>query len=596
MKKFQSSTEVDQVLIDNVKKTTHLSDTAKQHIIQWLTESKYQHYLNEVTDLIRSSSWHILEDNFFRIIPFGTGGRRGIVAVGSNRINLVTIGESCQALCDYLSELHSDKEDKLIAIAYDSRNTSVEFSEYAAGVFAANGFTAALYDNVRSTPQLSYTVRALNALAGIVISASHNPSSDNGIKIYWSDGGQVVAPHDYELLKRCEAVATIQSIEYKQGIASGSIKLLGAAQDNLYWEAVLRQSLHTQARSAKIAFSPLHGAGLSSVYPVLQKAGFNVELLREQATYDGNFTNVTNHIPNPEVPAANDKVSKYAISKGCDIAITNDPDADRLGVVVVNESKSTLLNGNQTAALLCEYILNSLKKQNKISSEQFIAKTIVTTDMLDAIAKRYGVKLIGNLLVGFKYIGEQIHLLCDHNNNDFVFGGEESYGALVGSYCRDKDAAGASLLIAEYASILKDQGKTLFQELDALYLKYGYFHEELHSVMFEGAEGFITMKKFMHTLRNQPFKKIAEQSVLKVRDYIDGEEIEGKQEDVLRFELSDDGRNRVTIRPSGTEPKLKIYIQLYRETHPDLQTTKDSVGNLAVKIKNELLRLTSNTP
>ncbi len=578
-------------LIEQVNSVSELSSDAKQHIIEWLSGDKFSEYHKEIETLVAAKEWKVLEDNFFRVLPFGTGGRRGTFGVGSNRVNKVTIGEAAQALSDYAEELHGSELDKGVVIAYDSRNTSVELSRYVATVFAANGLRTYLFDDVRSTPELSFMVRQLGTLAGVVISASHNPSSDNGIKIYWGDGGQVVAPHDYELLLRCESTNRILQTDYDKAVASGKIVLIGDKEDEAYFAAVLGQSQSADFRSAKIAYSPLHGAGMSSVLPTLRRAGFEVSLLEEQSNYDGNFTNVTNNIPNPELLIANDKVSQLALSDDCDIAITNDPDADRLAVLVVENGQVVQLTGNQMAVLLCDYLLGSQHDQGKISPKDFIAKTIVTTDMLYDVARDYGVNVRGNLLVGFKYIGELIHIYCDKSDEKFLFGGEESYGALVGSYCRDKDAAGASLLAAELASKMKNENKTLITRLNELYEKHGYYKEQLESITYTGASGFHAMKTCMDSLRKDPPTMIGNQQVIKTRDYLLGEEIEGKVEDVLRFEFSEDGRDRVTIRPSGTEPKIKVYTQIHHDFDGDLGQVKSSGDTKAKALAEATIEL-----
>ena len=579
--------------IHTIETTVSLSDAAKDNIISWLIHDKYSDYREELRGLIDDEQWLLLEDSFFRVIPFGTGGRRGTVGIGSNRINKVTLGEAVQALCGYLNEHAPSEPDapkQKIAIAYDSRLTSVEFSEYAASICAANDYEAYLYDNVRSTPQLSLTVRHLAAQAGIVISASHNPSSDNGIKIYWSDGGQLVPPHDAELLAYGEVVETIHTTDYKQAVDDGSIIIIGEVEDKAYHDAVLAKSINPTARGAVVAFSPLHGAGFSNVKPVLEKADFDVRVLESQANYDGRFTNVANNIPNPEVPAASDKVIAYGLEQHCDIALTTDPDADRLGVVVLHGDSHTFLSGNQIASLLCDYILRSRSELGTLDGRQFIGKTIVTTDMLDHIADSYKVTCRGNLLVGFKYIGELIKLYEDQGTEEFVFGGEESFGTLVGSYARDKDAAGSALLISELASQLKSQGKTLVDSLDELSSQHGVFVEELDNIVLQGAEGFATMKHVMNTLRSSDITSIGDFAVHTVRDYLPGKEIEGRSEDVLRFDLSSDSHDRATVRPSGTEPKLKIYTQV--RVAPDEGSLDETKA--AAKQKSEALRAAFN--
>jgi len=573
--------------MDEVINTSKLSESSKKNIHDWMHEPKYEHYKPELEGMIREEEWKTLEDSFFRTLPFGTGGRRGTCGVGSNRINTVTIGETVQALCNYMNEL--EIVNAKVAIAYDSRITSEEYAEYCAKVLLGNNVEAYLFDGPRATPELSYVVRDMQMDAGIVITASHNPSSDNGIKLYWSDGGQLIAPHDKNILSHAEKITEIHESNSLE-----AVKKLGADQDERYWDAA-SQFLKTDNRDIRVAYSPLHGTGITSVYPVLKRNGFEVELLEEQSDMDGNFPNVTNNIPNPEVKEANDKVSAYALSKNCDLATTNDPDADRFCILVNDGSAMVQLNGNQAAVLMTDTMLSNLKAEDKLTKDHFIASTIVTTDMLTKIAEQYGVQHISNLLVGFKYIGEQIHLKHDKGSGVFVCGGEESYGGVVGDYCRDKDAAGPTAVVIELAAILKKEGKTLLDKLDDLYAMHGYFHEELTSISFPGAEGFNSMQNFMDKLRQDPPEEIAGLKVVKTRDYSDGEEIEGKKENVLRLEFSDDGHNRVTIRPSGTEPKIKIYAQTHEDVESDLEEAKTKALNRSSSLCDALMEMVNNS-
>jgi len=578
--------------IETVENSTQLSDNAKANINAWLVHDKYTFYLDELKQLIDSQNWQQLEDSFFRVIPFGTGGRRGTVGVGSNRINRVTMGEAVQALCGYLTDRGTAEADKKLAIAYDSRLTSVEFSEYAASICAANGYTAYLYDDVRSTPQLSHTVRHRGTAAGIVISASHNPSSDNGIKVYWNDGSQLVSPYDAELLAYGAVIETINVADYNTAVSQGQIVIIGAEDDQAYFDAVLAKTINPSKRSAKVAYSPLHGAGYSSVKPVLEQAGFSTIILASQANYDGHFTNVTNHICNPEVPEASDKIVAYGIEQGCDIAMTTDPDADRFGVIQLNpDGSNTFFTGNQIAVLLCDYILQASQVAGRLDGNQFIAKTIVTTDMLQKVAAKYSVTCRGNLLVGFKYIGELIKIYEDQAGEEFIFGGEESFGALVGSYARDKDAAGSALLMSELGSQLKDDGKTLSDRLDELYNEHGVFCEELDNIALKGADGFARMQHIMQTIRADQPTQIGSLNVTKTRDYLTGTEIEGRSEDVLRFEFSPDGHDRITIRPSGTEPKLKVYTQVWVPVTGSLDQAKQAAKDKAAALRTATNKL-----
>ncbi len=579
---------VNQELIARIENDSPLSAEAKSHIVEWLTSDKYNDYVAELESLIMQGDWSTLEDNFFRVIPFGTGGRRGTVGVGSNRINKVTIGETVQALSTYLKVLNDVSMLKGVAIAYDSRLTSESFARYCAQVLAANGIKAFIFDGPRATPELSFTVRHLNLDAGIVITASHNPSPDNGIKLYWKDGGQLIPPHDSNILEVAEKVYEISETDYDRAVGSGMITVLADDVDQPYWDAVLAVS-QSDNRDTKVAYSPLHGTGITSVYQTLLKAGFTVDLFEEQAAMDGAFPNVADNIPNPELPKANEKVAGFALKNKSDIALTNDPDADRFCVLVNDGSVMQQLTGNQATVLMTDYLLAKLNAKGELSGKHFISSTIVTTDMLHAIAKKYSVSSVHNLLVGFKYISEQVHLRCDQGDQVFVSGAEESYGGIVGTYCRDKDGASPSLLIAELAGELKAEGKTLLDKLDDLYIEHGVYHEELDSIYFYGAKGFETMKSYMHHVRTQAPDAIAGMNVTKVRDYLQGVEIEGRSEDVMRFEVSADGKNRITIRPSGTEPKLKLYTQVFEPVSGDLEDAKKTAKDRAALLKKEFI-------
>lgn len=562
-----------------------LSPTATKNLTQWLTEPKYQEYKAELEQLIQQEKWQQLEDSFYTVVPFGTGGRRGTVGIGSNRINKVTIGESAQGLADYL-------KSGSIVIAYDTRLTSVELAHYTATVFAANNIQTYLFDSNRPTPELSFAVRHLKASAGVVISASHNPPADNGFKAYWNDGAQVVPPHDVNIMAAVAATKEIKTTDFDTAVKTGKIKIIGQEVDHAYHAAVLAESLSPPvggSRSASIVYSPLHGTGGKSALAVLKKAGFTVTEVTEQSTPDGNFPNIPNHIANPEVPATNAMATEYAQRTNADFALTTDPDADRLGVIARDHAGHyQFLNGNQIASLIGYYVLSELKKQNKLKSTNFIAKTIVTTDFLNAVADDFGVKIYNKLLIGFKYIGELIKNTEGHEQ--FVFGGEESHGILKGTYTRDKDAAIAALLIAELASNLKDQGKTLLDQLDELYQKYGLFTEKLHTVTYPGAAGATTMQGIMKKLRTAPPQKIGDYQIVEVIDRATSEE--GTKGDVVILSLSHDRRLRVTVRPSGTEPKLKIYTQYWAPfSGNDIQTAKQHADQAAEALQAAVLPL-----
>lgn len=552
-----------------------LSKAAVANITQWLKEEKYREYHTELQALIERQDWKTLEDSFFQVIPFGTGGRRGTVGVGSNRINKITIGESAQGLCDYAATQGEAVKQQGIVIAYDTRTTSEEFAQYTARICAANGFKTYLFDGFRTTPQLSFAVRHLGTAAGIVISASHNPPSDNGFKAYWSDGGQVVPPHDKGIMDHVATVQSINITDFDQAVDSGNIIVVGKDVDDAYISAIVKQSV-TPGRSVHIVYSPLHGTGIRSVIPTLEHAGFTqVSVVKSQTTPDGTFPTVEGQVPNPEVQAANNLAVAQAKNEGADLAITTDPDADRLGVIVRDtKGEYQFLTGNKIATLICHHVLHNLHEQNKLKSNQFVVKTIVTTDAIDALAKQYGVTSYNNILIGFKYVAELIALKQDQGKEEFLFGGEESHGILQGSYTRDKDAAVAALLIAELASNLKDQGETLVDQLYDIYRQHGLYFEDLASKYYHGASGFEQMNAIMESLRNNPPQELAGQRVVRMIDRKTGQEIDpatkknighndGTPGNVLIFWLSEDGRSRVTIRPSGTEPKIKAYVQLH---------------------------------
>jgi len=555
----------------------HLSADAIKNINQWLSESKYAEYKDELEEMIAREDWKTLEDSFFKVIEFGTGGRRGTTGIGSNRINRVTIGESAQALCEYAREADENAPERGIVIACDTRLSSPELSKFAAQVCAANGFTTYMFDSFRSTPELSFAVRHLNAAAGIVISASHNPPADNGFKAYWDDGAQIVAPHDKGVLDAAAALTEIHSMPYDEAVEAGKIVLIGEKVDNAYIDAVVAQA-EGEERDLRVVYSPLHGAGQTNVLPVLKKAGFTEILtVDEQMVPDGNFPTVENGKPNPEEKAANDRAVAKMMAEDADIAITNDPDADRIGVVVRVDDEPIYLSGNQSAVLATDYSLRKLHDEGLLTDKHYIAKTIVTTDMLDSLANKYGVTSYGNMLVGFKYIGE---LIRNKENTDevFVIGGEESYGLLKGDYARDKDGAAGALPLAELAAELKAEGLTLYDQLLALYAEHGLYVERLDTVVCPGADGFEKMQSIMASLRTNPPTHIGDYEVTATLDYASltrrdlatGEEsdIDCIKGNVFVLEFGD-SRRRITIRPSGTEPKIKFYVQWFVEAESD---------------------------
>ncbi|GAK52675.1 phosphomannomutase [Candidatus Moduliflexus flocculans] len=551
-----------------------ISETAYANIYKWLTGKEYQEYWEAISSQIEGERFKELEDTFYTIIPFGTGGRRGTCGVGPNRMNARTIGESAQGLAAYIEKFGAEEaKARGVVIAYDTRLTSPAFANVAASVLTGNGVKTYIFSSFRSTPELSFAVRELKTMAGIVISASHNPPSDNGFKVYWEDGGQIVAPHDVAIIQEVNAVTMLKTMDLGEAEKQGLLKKIDREIDEPYVQAVVKMSL-THNRNVKIIYSPLHGTGQTSILPVLQAAGFTqLYLVEEQMSADGNFPNVAANFPNPELPAASERAMAVAREIDADLGLTSDPDADRLGVFCKHANADgkadwVLLNGNQVGALLTDFILSKLQELGRLPQQGVVVKTLVTTDLVSRIAKSFGMATVSNLLVGFKYIAEVIRNLP--SNQEFIFGAEESLGYLRGTFVRDKDAAIAAITVAEMAAELKAEGESLIDHLHKLYRKHGYFAELLKNMYVPGAEGTARVKKMMKVLREQPPLKLGDKRVIEVVDRQVGvaiapetgkviRQVEGIKGNVLIFVLSDDQHTRVTIRPSGTEPKIKYY-------------------------------------
>lgn len=570
----------------------HLSESAYQNLQKWLTEPRFAEFKPEIEALMASENWQALEDAFFMDIEFGTAGMRGIVGVGPNRINDVTVGAAAQGLAQFLLKKSAESATRGVVIAYDTRNSSRQLAELTARVIVGNGLTAYLFENFRATPELSFAVRHLQAVAGVVISASHNPPEYNGFKAYANYGGQLVAPDDRGVMDQVHAVTEIKMGDLAQ------VKMIGEEVDQAYLDAVINgQSVSDPQLS--IVYSPLHGAGQTSVLPVLRQLGFQVSTVEAQMTPDGNFPNVVNHKPNPEEPGANTLATEQMLAENADIAITTDPDADRLSVIINYRGKVITLDGNQSATLIMNYVMKNADPTNA-----YVCKTIVTTDFITAIAQKYGIKMYDDMLIGFKFIGELIEEKTPLGER-FLAGGEESYGVLVGTHARDKDAASGALIIAKYADELKKAGKTLYDELLALYEEFGVYQEGLVTAEFTGAVGFNKMKQLMNDLRENPLQELGGLPVTAVLDYntlIKTDLTTGTQTpfscrqkgNVLVYEFGDE-RNRLTIRPSGTEPKIKLYLKRYEPVNPyaDVQTQsqvmRDYMNQFLQSAKEQLL-------
>ncbi len=574
------------------KAKQNLSAAAYANLEKWLTEARFAEFKPEIEAIMAAEHWNDLEDAFFMDIEFGTAGIRGKVGVGSNRINSITIGAAAQGLSQFLLNKADDSLKRGVVIACDTRNSSQELAELAARVVAGNGIKTYLFDGFRATPELSFAVRHFGAAAGIVISASHNPPEYNGFKAYTSYGGQLVAPDDKLVMEQVLAV-----MDVKLGDLA-DVEIIGKTVDEAYFAAVLKGET-AQNRQLKIVYSPLHGAGQTSVLPVLERAGFEISVVATQMAPDGNFPSVPNGKPNPEEASANLLAIEQMLAENADLAITTDPDADRLAVIVNHHGKAIALDGNQSATLILNYVM-----KNHTIDKAYVCKTIVTTDFLTALAKKYGVKIYDKMLIGFKYIGELIEERMEFGEN-FLAGGEESYGVLVGTHARDKDAASGALVIAKYADELKAAGKTLYDELLALYEEFGVYQEDLATAEFPGAAGFSKMQQLMLDLRDNPLQELGGQAVSAVYDYLNlqktdlitGEKsnFECRQKgNVLSYEFGDE-RNQLTIRPSGTEPKIKLYLKRYEPVNPyaDVQTQsqvmRDYMKRFLEAVKAQLL-------
>ena len=548
-----------------------LSPGAINNIRTWLTEPYLAEYAPQVAQHISAGRWKELDDAFWTVIPFGTGGRRGrMYPIGCNAINDRTIGESAQGLADYVKT--QVKTDSLAcAVAYDTRHRSRHFAELCGEIMAAAGFTVYFLEGFRSTPELSFAVRYKKCDCGIMITASHNPPSDNAVKVYWSTGGQLLTPHDEGCIRYMQEVTDIRRIPFADGLSSSKIIICQREIDAAYISAVLQQSI-AGPRDLKIIYSPLHGVGASAVCPVLNGAGFkNVEVFLPHATPDGDFPNVPNHIANPENVAVFDAIIERAKSIGADLILATDPDCDRLGCAVPKslapDAPWVTLTGNQIGSLLTEFLLSFLKVAGHLTSGHYIIKTLVTTELMRRIADHYGAQTYGNLLVGFKYIGGEM----DYRGPErFVLGAEESYGFLVGDHVRDKDAAVASMLLAELAARAKAEGETLYEKLDDLYRLHGCHAESQFNLQMPGEKGMEDMAALMAKFRDSPPKTIAGLKMIQMRDYLsrkistpDGgsKPLDGPKGDLVIFDLEDG--NYVAVRPSDTEPKVKIYMFAY---------------------------------
>jgi len=534
----------------------------------WLNSKIDQEAKDDINRMLNSTDKTELIDAFYKDLEFGTGGLRGIIGIGSNRMNKYTVGAATQGLANYLLKCYPD-QDISVAIAHDSRNKSDFFAGTTASIFSANGIKVYFFKELRPTPELSFAIRHFGCQSGVVLTASHNPKEYNGYKAYWNDGAQMVPPHDVNVIEEVGKIKNFDMINFNRD--ESKITYIGEEVDKAYLDKISQLVLSPEAvrnqSDLKIVFSPIHGTGITLVPKILEKIGFtNIHVVAEQAVPDGNFPTVV--YPNPEEAEALTLALKEAEKLDADVIMATDPDADRVGIAVKNHHGAyQLLNGNQTGSLIVYYLLRLWKENNKLDGDQFIVKTIVTTDLIHRIAEKYKVEYF-DTLTGFKYIAEVIRKL--EGKKQFIGGGEESYGYMIGDFVRDKDAIASCMIIAEMTAWAKNQGKSLMDVLIDMYIEFGFYKEKLISIVKKGMTGAQEIEKMMIKLRENPPTKIAGADLVKAIDYkesiekdlVNGteKEIDYPKSNVLQFFTSDG--SKISARPSGTEPKIKFYFSV----------------------------------
>jgi len=571
-----------------------MSNLVEEKAQKWLNSNIDEPSKAEIRALINDQE--ALTEAFYKDLEFGTGGLRGIMGVGSNRMNKYTVGMATQGLSNYLKKCYKD-EPVSVAIAHDSRNNSRFFAESVAAVFSANNIKVFLFEDLRPTPELSFAIRHLGCKSGIVLTASHNPKEYNGYKAYWSDGAQLVAPHDKNVIDEVNNIASIDDVNFEGN--SNLIESIGGDIDNAYLGKLKELSLSPDAiktnKELKIVYSPIHGTGNTLVPKCLEAYGFtNVSVVEEQSKPDGNFPTV--EYPNPEEAEAMSLALKKAEEIDADLVMATDPDSDRVGIAAKNKSgEFQLLNGNQTGALLMYYVLDRWSALSKLSGNEFVVKTIVTSDLLDTIAERYNVECF-NTLTGFKHIASIIRDL--EGKKKYLVGGEESYGYLIGDFVRDKDAVASCAMIAEMTAFAKSNGQDLFDMLIEMYVKFGFFKENLISITKKGRKGAEEIEQMMASFRENPPTSFADSDVTTFIDYKAGtkkdifsdqtQTIDFPKSNVLQF-ITKDGY-KISARPSGTEPKIKFYISVNAKLNDanDYQSVDQDLNSIIKAIKNDL--------
>jgi len=570
---------------------------AEKYIIEraekWLSGNYDKETREKVMHLMENDPAELTE-SFYQDLEFGTGGLRGIMGVGTNRMNKYTVGMATQGLANYMKKMFPGLKQISIAIAYDSRNNNTFFAGITADVMSANGIKVYLFDDLRPTPELSFAIRHLKCQAGVVITASHNPPEYNGYKAYWEDGGQLISPHDTNVIDEVARIRNMDEVQFERN--NDLVEIIGETIDKEYMRNILSLSLSGEIierqHDLKIVYTPIHGTGVKLVPETLKAFGFrNIYNVPDQDVSDGNFPTVKS--PNPEDPAALSMAIQKAKEVGANIVMATDPDADRVGIAVLNDKQEfVLLNGNQTATLLLYYLLQQWKKAGKITGKEYIVKTIVTSEILKDMAIKYGVESF-DTLTGFKFIAEKIRHL--EGKKQFIGGGEESYGYMVGDFVRDKDAVISCCMIAETAAWAADQGKSLYDMLPDIYAEFGFYKENLISVVRKGKEGAEEIRKMMDSYRNNPPKVINKSKLVRINDYLQQKEtdtetgniskIELPKSNVLQFFLEDG--TKISVRPSGTEPKIKFYFSV--KENFDTKGDFEKMNNLLDNKINEVI-------
>ena len=596
-------------------------ESALKWLELWLTNDIFKDYGSQIRYLIESEKWDVLLDSFYQVIPFGTGGRRGLVGIGPNRINPWTIQASAQGHSQYLIKQFGQAAKKRgVVLAFDVRKYTqhgvyddsrpnpvmnldgIQLAEAAAAVYAANDIRVYMFDSPRTTPELSFAIRHLNAVSGDMFSASHNLPTDNGKKVYDHCGGQLIPPNDQILVDEVtQNVEEIKTISIDEAKKKGLLKIIGEDIDKAYYEAVLPLSL-SEARDIKIVYSPLHGTGLTSVYPILRQLGFDVALDPKTSNLSGAFENVTFNIPNPEVIESFDKSLPYAKEINADILISTDPDADRIGLMLKHHGAWQFLTGNEIGIILANYAISKYASKGRLNQNGVIVKTEVTTSLIEKIARENGIQCIGNLLVGFKYIADVMNKIEEKGRiDDFIFGTEESHGYLTGNYARDKDAAPAGVWLAELAAELKKQSKTLMDDLNDIYANYGYCHNYLTEIRLLGAKGMEQISHIMTHLRNSSIDAFGSFAVIEKFDRWQGDpqphlsETDTSARNVLVYNLKnlpDTSSIRATVRPSGTEPKIKMYFEVVGNpcSIQELPDEKNKLKNIRLSLEKDFMQ------